>query len=145
MFWLVTQNKRTFVRSRRVRPQHRLVPLRLELGQHRARDIQSRHHVLFRQLEAELLSVVVDNLDILELQRHEALIAARERFLDLSSSCAGGQRLLDLGLSLLRSGGVLVGDVVAARAEDRGATEYVEEGVAALGGWGLGGIAACLL
>lgn len=139
------QSKRTFVRCRRIWPQHRLAPLGLEFGQHRARDIQSRHHVILRQLEAELLGVVVDNLDILQLERHEALVAARERLLDLARSRARGQRILDPGLGLLCGGGVLVDSVVADRAEGRGATENVEKSVAALGGRGLGGVAACLL
>lgn len=84
---------------------------------------------------------MVDDLGVLELQRHEALVAARERLL--------GRRadgLLDLGLGLLRRARGAPGEKVVGATRDGGCTAGVERrvGAAALGG-GLGGVAAGLL
>jgi hypothetical protein len=48
------------------------------------RNGQAALLVLLRQLEGQLLGVVVDNLRLLEHQRQEALLAAREGLVDLA-------------------------------------------------------------
>ena len=91
----------------------------LVLGQDGAGNGQAGDHVLLGELEAEALGVVVDVNDLGELQRQEALVAARERGL--------GGRLGGAGLAV----------VVVAATNGAGAKD-VEERVAAAAGGGRG-------
>ena len=138
----------TFIADRGVGTKNVLLgSQRLILGQNGTGDLDSRHHVILGQLEAEALGVVVDHLDLLEL---EADPIARQRLLgsgarDLVGNGAGG--LLHVGLGLL--GGRSAGEEVVSDTGETGGTSRVEERVAALLGGvkgGLfGGIAAELL
>ncbi|EFW99206.1 hypothetical protein CMQ_5627 [Grosmannia clavigera kw1407] len=72
---------RVVVTDRSIRPYHRLLcTLWLEFGQQRRCCVHPRHAVLLRQLEPELLRVVVERLDALQLQAQESLAAAPHGF-----------------------------------------------------------------
>jgi hypothetical protein len=92
----------------------------LVLGQERTGNDQARHHVVLGQLEAELFGVMVDDLHILEFQRHEALISTCKRLLRrrlLANSRLGlVRRILELLLSSRRK------EVVRAGADRRRST-----------------------
>lgn len=140
-----TGEELTLVRDRCVRPQDSLLgALVLELRQQCAGNLHSGDHVVLGQLEPELLGVVVHHLDVIQLQRHEALVAARQGLLDSSSRCREG--ILDLCLGLLCGAGVLCEVVV--RARDGSATAEKVWEAAAAGGGGRGwlvGVTANLL
>lgn len=84
---------------------------------------------------------MVHDLDVVQLQRHEALVAARQGLL----RGAGGEGILDRGLGLCRSAGVLRVVVVATRGDGAAAEEVREGAAAGGGGGGLVGVAADLL
>lgn len=121
----------TLVTCRGVRPDNGLLGVgRLELGEEGASDLHPRHLVLLGQLEDELLGVVVDDLDVLEQQGDEALVAAEEGLLRRA-----GHRLLHLGLGLLGARGP---EVPVARAGGPSGSGAVEEGVVRTTTGGLG-------
>lgn len=84
---------------------------------------------------------MVDNLDILESERNEALVNAVESLLSRGIRQVGSS-VLDLGLGLL-GGGRTTKEVVA-RGSDTDGTNSIEGGVGTTGR-GLCGVAACLL
>ena len=90
--------------------------------------MQARHHVILGKLKAEALGVVVHDLDILELQRDEALVAAGQCLLDADAGDGSGS-FLDLGLGLLC--GTRTSEVVGA-STDRGGANGVQQGVGGL-------------
>lgn len=60
--------------------------IRAQIARQLTGNGQAALHVLLGKLEGELLSVVVDNLRLLQQQRHEALLAASEGKLGRSSA-----------------------------------------------------------
>lgn len=93
-----------------VRADGRLLHLRaLVLGDERAGDVEAGDGILLVQLEAELLSVVVDVLNRLERELDETLVASGEALDGAVASlsrnvlllCAGGRRI---GLRCASSG-----------------------------------------
>merc|ERR1712169_124048 len=116
----------------RVRPEGGLLVIgALVLGQDGTGDVEARDHVALGQLEAEALGVVVDILHLGQLQRDEALVAARKGHL-------GRRDGLDLGRSA-RPAKV----VVTSTAKGSG-TGSVEKGVGSALGCRLGGVATSL-
>ena len=133
---------RTLVRHGRVRPNRRLlVALLLDLRDQRARHAQPADGVRIVELEAELLRVVVHLFDLFQLQRDESLVAAGEDLLRVESGGVANNILglvLDLWYRLARESVVACAD--CANTEAR-----VEEGVAAAGLGGFGGVAPDVL
>lgn len=134
---ILQASSHTFIAHRRIRADGRLLGIRcFVLGQDGAGNVQAGDHVVLGQLEAEALGVVVDDLDVLKLQRDEALVAAGQGLLGADSGdgiLRSAGRLLDLGLGLL--GGAGTREVVGT-STDGGGSDGVQQSVRRLlRGW----------
>lgn len=102
----------------------------LVLGDERAGDIEARNGILFVQLEAQLLGVVVDDLHGVERKLDEALVAASEALDGAVASLAG-----DVGLLSARGRSVSLrlttSSVPVSSSERSGANSTVHQAIAA--------------
>lgn len=104
-------------------------------------------HVGLRQLEGELLGVVVDNLRLLQQQGDEALFAASEGILCRSAGgCGDLVRFIGWRrIALLARGRVASPHVEVGTSESSSTESSIEDGIAAAALRGLRGISADVL